>query len=203
MHACCSTVLTSWLLQQACTAAACNGVSCRLDRAWSSPAGSASSALLPCPAEQPWLHRCSLGLPSPAWQSLQPVQRVSPALLAHALSSPARSTLLHVAACTLPVLQADHCSQLATSQVPVCCMSITSISLPCRAMVTRMFNKESGYEADCDVIYGDTDSVMVNFKVPDVARAMTLGRQAAEEVSKTFIKPIKLEFEKVRLPASC
>ena len=82
-------------------------------------------------------------------------------------------------------------------------MSITSTSLPCRAMVTRMFNKESGYEADCDVIYGDTDSVMVNFKVPDVARAMELGRQAAEEVSKTFIKPIKLEFEKVRLRASC
>ena len=27
------------------------------------------------------------------------------------------------------------------------------------------YNKEHGFEADCDVIYGDTDSVMVNFKV--------------------------------------
>ncbi len=27
------------------------------------------------------------------------------------------------------------------------------------------YNKANGYEADCDVIYGDTDSVMVNFKV--------------------------------------
>ena len=26
------------------------------------------------------------------------------------------------------------------------------------------YNKEHGFEADCDVIYGDTDSVMVNFK---------------------------------------
>ena len=47
------------------------------------------------------------------------------------------------------------------------------------------------------MIYGDTDSVMVHFKVPSIARAMELGREAAEFVSKTFIKPIKLEFEKV------
>ncbi len=38
---------------------------------------------------------------------------------------------------------------------------------------------------------------MVDFKVPDTARAMELGREAAEYVSKTFVKPIKLEFEKV------
>ena len=63
--------------------------------------------------------------------------------------------------------------------------------------MTKTYNKANGYEADCEVIYGDTDSVMVHFKVPDVARAMELGREAAEFVSKTFIKPIKLEFEKV------
>ena len=33
--------------------------------------------------------------------------------------------------------------------------------------------------------------------VQDIARAMELGREAAEYVSKTFVKPIKLEFEKV------
>ena len=27
------------------------------------------------------------------------------------------------------------------------------------------FNVENGFEADCDVIYGDTDSVMVDFRV--------------------------------------
>ena len=59
------------------------------------------------------------------------------------------------------------------------------------------YNKEHGFEADCDVIYGDTDSVMVNFKVADIGRAMELGREAADFVSQTFVKPIKLEFEKV------
>ena len=27
------------------------------------------------------------------------------------------------------------------------------------------FQRKNGYEADCDVIYGDTDSVMVHFRV--------------------------------------
>ena len=38
---------------------------------------------------------------------------------------------------------------------------------------------------------------MVYFGVEDTATAMQLGLEAAEEVSKAFIKPIKLEFEKV------
>jgi DNA polymerase elongation subunit (family B) len=37
--------------------------------------------------------------------------------------------------------------------------------LLCRAAVRAKYNRANGYEADCDVIYGDTDSVMVNFKV--------------------------------------
>lgn len=39
--------------------------------------------------------------------------------------------------------------------------------------------------------------VMVYFGVEDVATAMQLGLEAAEEVSRAFISPIKLEFEKV------
>ena len=50
------------------------------------------------------------------------------------------------------------------------------------------------------MVYGDTDSVMVDFRVGDVAQAMDLGREAAEHVSATFAKPIKLEFEKVYNP---
>ena len=61
------------------------------------------------------------------------------------------------------------------------------------------YNKANGYEEDSDVIYGDTDSVMVNFRVTSTARAMQLGQEAADYVSATFIKPIKLEFEKVWL----
>lgn len=52
------------------------------------------------------------------------------------------------------------------------------------------------------VIYGDTDSVMVKFGVDTVGEAMELGRQAAGYVSEKFIKPIKLEFEKVCWPQS-
>ena len=49
------------------------------------------------------------------------------------------------------------------------------------------------------VIYGDTDSVMVRFGVSTVKDAMELGNEAAAFVSEKFVKPIKLEFEKVRL----
>ena len=34
-----------------------------------------------------------------------------------------------------------------------------------RRSVMAHFNTQNGYEADCDVIYGDTDSVMVDFRV--------------------------------------
>lgn len=38
------------------------------------------------------------------------------------------------------------------------------------------------------VVYGDTDSVMVQFGVPTVESAMNLGREAADYISGTFIK---------------
>ena len=36
------------------------------------------------------------------------------------------------------------------------------------------------------------------WQVVSTERAMELGKEAAEYVSKTFVKPIKLEFEKAR-----
>jgi DNA polymerase delta subunit 1 len=41
---------------------------------------------------------------------------------------------------------------------------------------------------------------MVKFGVKDLATAMKLGEEAAQFVSSKFIKPIKLEFEKVYFP---
>ena len=41
---------------------------------------------------------------------------------------------------------------------------------------------------------------MVKFGTDDIAKSMVLGREAAEYVSKHFISPIKLEFEKVYCP---
>lgn len=52
------------------------------------------------------------------------------------------------------------------------------------------------------MIYGDTDSVMVNFGVDTVAESMKLGQEAASNISKSFQEPIKLEFEKV-CPVFC
>ena len=69
-----------------------------------------------------------------------------------------------------------------------------------RDEVEKRFTIANGYSHDAKVIYGDTDSVMVKFGVKDLADAMKLGREAAEYVSAKFVKPIKLEFEKVYFP---
>ncbi|CAD2217661.1 DNA polymerase delta subunit 1 [Angomonas deanei] len=57
------------------------------------------------------------------------------------------------------------------------------------------------------VLYGDTDSVMIKCitdeAAPDKERlqvAMDFGKEAADRVSSHFLKPIRLEFEKVYFP---
>ncbi|PVI00869.1 catalytic subunit DNA polymeras-like protein delta [Periconia macrospinosa] len=69
-----------------------------------------------------------------------------------------------------------------------------------KAEVEAKYNIKNGYSHDAEVIYGDTDSVMVKFGTEDLAAAMKLGEEAAEYVSGKFTKPIKLEFEKVYYP---
>jgi len=69
-----------------------------------------------------------------------------------------------------------------------------------KAMVEAKYTIQNGYEHDAQVIYGDTDSVMVKFGTDSVAESMRLGQEAADLVSTTFLKPIKLEFEKVYCP---
>ncbi len=54
----------------------------------------------------------------------------------------------------------------------------------------------------------DTDSVMVNFNLPDgssqsIQRAMELGKQAASFVTSKYPRPIQLEFEKVCVVFTC
>ena len=58
----------------------------------------------------------------------------------------------------------------------------------------------NGYAHDAKVIYGDTDSVMIKFGVTSLKEAMDLGKEAASFISDTFVKPIKLEFEKCYFP---
>ncbi|KAF4610971.1 hypothetical protein D9613_006736 [Agrocybe pediades] len=66
--------------------------------------------------------------------------------------------------------------------------------------VEKAYCIDKGYNHNAEVIYGDTDSVMVKFGPNDLAKVMELGREAAEFVTQQFIKPIKLEFEKVYYP---
>lgn len=66
--------------------------------------------------------------------------------------------------------------------------------------VEAKYNIANGYTHDAQVIYGDTDSVMVKFGTTDLAEAMKLGEEASQYVSAKFVKPIKLEFEKVYFP---
>lgn len=67
-------------------------------------------------------------------------------------------------------------------------------------LVEEKYRTANGYSGNAEVIYGDTDSVMIKFNTPDLAEAMKLGEEAAGYVSDTFLKPIKLEFEKVYWP---
>ena len=66
--------------------------------------------------------------------------------------------------------------------------------------VEKHYKISNGYSHDAQVIYGDTDSVMVKFGPEDLEHCMKLGMEAAEVVSTKFLKPIKLEFEKVYFP---
>ncbi|GFE54062.1 DNA polymerase delta catalytic subunit [Babesia ovis] len=66
--------------------------------------------------------------------------------------------------------------------------------------IERYFTTANGYEADAKVVYGDTDSVMINFGAKDISRAIELGVEAAARISDEAVKPITLVFEKVYLP---
>ncbi|KAK6505129.1 DNA-directed DNA polymerase delta [Arthrobotrys musiformis] len=69
-----------------------------------------------------------------------------------------------------------------------------------KAEVEKKYTIANGYSHDAQVIYGDTDSVMVKFGPKDLKKVMEMGEEAAAFVSSKFINPIKLEFEKVYFP---
>lgn len=67
-------------------------------------------------------------------------------------------------------------------------------------MVEETYCKANGHAHDAEVVYGDTDSVFVKFGCESVEESMKLGLEASAMISKTFLRPIKLEFEKVYHP---
>lgn len=66
--------------------------------------------------------------------------------------------------------------------------------------VQEHYSIKNGFPFDSQVIYGDTDSVMVRFGFNDLETCMKYGEEAANYVSTKFKDPIKLEFEKVYFP---
>uniref|UniRef100_A0A7S4JRR7 DNA polymerase n=1 Tax=Odontella aurita TaxID=265563 RepID=A0A7S4JRR7_9STRA len=69
-----------------------------------------------------------------------------------------------------------------------------------KAYVEEKFTVAHGYKYDAQVIYGDTDSVMVKFGTATVEETFPLAIEAAEKCSEIFPNPILLEFEKVYYP---
>ena len=69
-----------------------------------------------------------------------------------------------------------------------------------RDKVEDLYTMKNGYKCDADVIYGDTDSVMIKFGGLNLADCMELGKKAANRLTEEFDAPIKLEFEKVYHP---
>merc|ERR1719221_548428 len=95
----------------------------------------------------------------------------------------------------------------ATSGILPCLEISSSVTAFGRAMIDHTkslveakYTVQNGCAHDAQVIYGDTDSVMVKFGTASIEEAMQLGQEAADMVSKTFLNPIKLEFEKVYCP---
>lgn len=78
-----------------------------------------------------------------------------------------------------------------------------------KELIECNFNRKNGFAFDASIVYGDTDSVMVNFvHGPDgsadpgssLEEAFRIGPQIAQLVSRNFEEPISLAFEKVYCP---
>jgi DNA polymerase delta subunit 1 len=69
-----------------------------------------------------------------------------------------------------------------------------------KSIVESRYTIANGFAHDASVIYGDTDSVMVNFGDIPLGDAIDLGKDAADFVSRSFPPPIHLEFEKAYQP---
>lgn len=67
-------------------------------------------------------------------------------------------------------------------------------------VIEAHYTVANGYVRDAEVVYGDTDSVFINFGPVGKERAIELGHDAAKRATDCFVKPIKLVFEKFYFP---
>lgn len=69
-----------------------------------------------------------------------------------------------------------------------------------RSMILHAKRLIEGAFRGCRVVYGDTDSLMIDFAVETVEEATRLGEQAAQLVTRAFPAPIRFCFEKCYQP---
>lgn len=69
-----------------------------------------------------------------------------------------------------------------------------------KTTIEEKFTKKNGYPFDAEVIYGDTDSVMVLMIGASIEDACKYGKEFASIVNAKFPKPINLQWEKVYMP---
>lgn len=67
-------------------------------------------------------------------------------------------------------------------------------------MVVKKYSRKQGFPHDSEILYGDTDSIMIKFGVKSKEEAMSLAIECAEYVTRHFKKPIALVFERVYQP---
>ena len=83
------------------------------------------------------------------------------------------------------------------------CINIAaSVTTRGRQMIEHTKNMVEKLYPQSKVVYGDTDSVYVHFRSAkdDMKEVFRISEEAAERISRTFPKPIELEFEKVMFP---
>uniref|UniRef100_A0A6P6Y8K3 DNA polymerase n=1 Tax=Dermatophagoides pteronyssinus TaxID=6956 RepID=A0A6P6Y8K3_DERPT len=66
--------------------------------------------------------------------------------------------------------------------------------------VETRISPSSEYAFGTRVIYGDTDSLMIEVELRSIAAAIAAGKKMAHDINSQFKKPLELEFEKVFCP---
>lgn len=81
-----------------------------------------------------------------------------------------------------------------------CIPIASSVTTVGRSMILKTKEMIEANFKGSKIIYGDTDSVMINFGVNDLSTCFKLGEEAAAMVTASFPRPIELTFEKCYCP---
>lgn len=69
--------------------------------------------------------------------------------------------------------------------------------LMAKDVVEATFCKANGYPADCKVVYGDTDSIIILWGIDDIGKCIMYSKAAEWILAELLPKPMYMEFEKI------